>query len=144
MKYLVLLLLLSIVPACASTGGVQTKQTLTFDVIKPTQDALIAVRDTEAALFRGGTIAALTPEAHQRILGKLELAFRSHAVATRALLTWQPGQPIPIDITQLQSDVIAISALLTELSVPPTTPLASAARTAIDTVNSLLARFGRP
>lgn len=142
MKWILLsLTLLVIAPGCASTGTVQTKHTVTVDVLQPTHDALAAFQDLEINLFRGGTLPMLTPQAHVQIEAKLEIAFRSHAAATRAVRTWVPGQPVPIDVTQIQADVSSIGSLLNTLGVPPASPLAAGAQRALNAATALVGQF---
>jgi len=77
-----------------------------------------------------------------QIEAKLAIAFRSHATAARAVRTWKPGQPVPIDITQLKADVLSVQALLTTAGVSDFSPLGQKAGAAVGAVQALVTQFG--
>lgn len=144
MKYLALVVLLCLAPACASNPArvaVSPRQHLTLDVLQPTFLALNALQDMELTLFRSGEVPQLTIPAHQQIEAKLAIAFRAHAAASLAVRTWTPGSAVPVDITQLAGDVRGIRLLITSLAIPPNSPLTAKADSLATAVNDLLGTF---
>ena len=146
MRLLAALLLcpiLFVLSGCA-TGGVRTptKQSLTVDILQPTEKALEAFKELEINLFRGGTIPQLTTQTHRQIEDKMAIAFRSVAVAARAVRTWQPGQPVPVDVRQIMADVQSVHELLGTIGLSPTSLLTQQSLQTFNAASKLIAQFG--
>src|SRR5580765_1479098 len=135
------LLVLALSVACA-TGGAQTKQTVTVEILQPTHDALAAFQDLELGLFKGNVLPQLTPQFQRQLDEQLAIVFRTHALAARAIRTWQPGQPIPIDVSRLKGDVSSILVLLNTAGLEPTSQLSVKAQVALDAVSSAVRQLG--
>jgi hypothetical protein len=142
LKALIVVLALTLCTSACMTGGAQTKQTVTVNILQPTHDALAAFQDLEIALFRGNEIPQLTPQLHMQIEAKLAIAFRSHATAARAVRTWQPGQPVPIDVNQLQADVLSVQGLLHTAGISDLTLLGQKAGAMVGEAQSVVRQLG--
>lgn len=123
--------------ACGASGH-SYKQTVAVDVLQPSHDALANLQDLEISVFNGGAVKALTVDVHKSIEGKLGVAFRDHAKASRALRAWRAGDPKPASVADYQRDLNDILGVVTT-TFPSTDKIVTYIKFAIDSAADVAA-----
>jgi len=71
--------------------------------------SLFAIQDAEEALY---VAQRVTPAQHQRFNQKLVPALELGQAFNQAVRTWDPGSPVPTQLTQLKAAMLALAAEL--------------------------------
>jgi len=110
-------------------------------------DPVKAKADPTAPILEcAGPLAAaakLTTERHREFSARMLKAFELHKDAVERLNTWKPGEPIPVNVSTLQTQVEAILALSQGLGGSDAQALSNIVAQVLKQIADIRAALGR-